>query len=72
VARAFKVKVAFGTETDTAVVSSIARDLRSGERLMVDANQGWDLAEARRAGSSAGSHCGEKTRPAAPGAYGFS
>ncbi|MCC8939232.1 mandelate racemase/muconate lactonizing enzyme family protein [Bradyrhizobium sp. Arg68] len=47
--RAFKVKVAFGTETDTAVVSTITRDLRSGERLMVDANQGWDLAEARRA-----------------------
>ncbi|QPF83331.1 mandelate racemase/muconate lactonizing enzyme family protein [Bradyrhizobium genosp. L] len=47
--RAFKVKVAFGTETDTAVVSTISRDLRAGERLMVDANQGWDLAEARRA-----------------------
>jgi D-galactarolactone cycloisomerase len=47
--RAFKVKVAFGTEIDTGVVSSITRDLRPGERLMVDANQGWDLAEARRA-----------------------
>jgi D-galactarolactone cycloisomerase len=47
--RAFKVKVAFGAETDIGVVSSITRDLRSGERLMVDANQGWDLAEARRA-----------------------
>jgi D-galactarolactone cycloisomerase len=46
---AFKVKVAFGTETDTQVVSALARDLRSGERLMVDANQGWDIAEARRA-----------------------
>lgn len=46
---AFKVKVAFGTETDTQVVSTLARDLRDGERLMVDANQGWDLAEARRA-----------------------
>jgi D-galactarolactone cycloisomerase len=47
--RAFKVKVAFGTETDIGVVSGITRDLRAGERLMVDANQGWDLAEARRA-----------------------
>jgi D-galactarolactone cycloisomerase len=47
--RAFKVKVGFGTETDTRVVSSIARDLRDGERLMADATQGWDLAEARNA-----------------------
>lgn len=47
--RAFKVKVAFGTETDVNVVSGLARDLRTGERLMVDANQGWDLSEARRA-----------------------
>lgn len=47
--RAFKVKVAFGTETDTRVVSRLARDLQAGERLMVDANQGWDLPEARRA-----------------------
>jgi D-galactarolactone cycloisomerase len=46
---AFKVKVAFGSETDTRVVSALARDLRSGEGLMVDANQGWDIAEARRA-----------------------
>ena len=46
---AFKVKVAFGTEMDTTVVSSLMRDLRPGERLMVDANQGWDLPEARRA-----------------------
>jgi D-galactarolactone cycloisomerase len=43
------VKVAFGTETDTQVVSALARDLKSSERLMVDANQGWDIAEARRA-----------------------
>jgi len=47
--RAFKVKVAFGTETDTRVVSGLAGDLQAGERLMVDANQGWDLPEARRA-----------------------
>ena len=54
--RAFKVKVAFGPEIDTAVVSSLARDLRSGERLMVDANQGWDLPEARRAVPRLGSY----------------
>lgn len=47
--RSFKVKVAFGTEIDTSVVAEITGDLRKGERLMVDANQGWDLVEARRA-----------------------
>lgn len=47
--RAFKVKVGFGADVDTQVVSGLARDLRDGERLMVDANQGWDLPEARRA-----------------------
>lgn len=46
--RAFKVKVAFGMETDIAVVSGLATDLRDGEQLMVDANQGWELPEARR------------------------
>jgi D-galactarolactone cycloisomerase len=38
--QAFKVKVAFGAEIDTRVVSGLSADLRSGERLMVDANQG--------------------------------
>jgi len=47
--RAFKVKVAFGAEADMRVVSGLAADLRPGERIMVDANQGWDLAEACRA-----------------------
>ncbi|WP_424811105.1 mandelate racemase/muconate lactonizing enzyme family protein [Roseococcus sp. YIM B11640] len=47
--RAFKVKVGFGAEADEATVSRLARDLRPGERLMIDANQGWDLPEARRA-----------------------
>jgi D-galactarolactone cycloisomerase len=46
---AFKVKVAFGAEMDSAVVSGLAHDLKPGERLMVDANQGWDLADACRA-----------------------
>lgn len=52
--RAFKVKVAFGTDMDTRVVAGLARDLRPGERLMVDANQGWDLVEARRSVSRLG------------------
>jgi D-galactarolactone cycloisomerase len=46
--RACKVKVAFGTKTDMQVVSALSRDLRARESLMVDANQGWDIAEARR------------------------
>lgn len=54
--RAFKVKVAFGPEIDDAVVAGLARDLRDGERLMVDANQGWDLPEARRAVPRLGAH----------------
>lgn len=47
--RAFKVKVAFGLQADLRVVSALSRGLGAGERLMVDANQGWDIAEARRA-----------------------
>lgn len=47
--RAFKVKVAFGLEQDLSVLDRINAELRPGERLMVDANQGWDMAEARRA-----------------------
>lgn len=46
---AFKVKVAFDLEQDLAVLGRLNRALRSNERLMVDANQGWDMADARRA-----------------------
>jgi L-alanine-DL-glutamate epimerase-like enolase superfamily enzyme len=46
---AFKMKVAFGLDTDLGNVSRICADLRPGERFMVDANQGWDLADARKA-----------------------
>lgn len=46
---AFKMKVAFGLDTDLGNVSRICRDLRPGELFMVDANQGWDLADARKA-----------------------
>ena len=44
--RAFKIKVGFGEETDLASLRPAARSLRAGERLMVDANQGWDLRSA--------------------------
>jgi D-galactarolactone cycloisomerase len=46
---AFKVKVAFGLEQDLQVIAGMSDELRSGERLMVDANQGWDMDVARRA-----------------------
>lgn len=44
--RAFKIKIGFGEETDLASLRPAARQLKSGERLMVDANQAWDLATA--------------------------
>ena len=46
---AFKVKVAFGLDQDLQVIERMTAALRSGERLMVDANQGWDMDAARRA-----------------------
>lgn len=45
--RAFKIKIGFGEETDFASLTPAAKQLESGERLMVDVNQGWDLATAR-------------------------
>jgi len=44
--RAFKIKVGFGTETDLDTLRPVVRELKSGERLMVDVNQGWDLRTA--------------------------
>ena len=44
--RAFKIKVGFGEETDLGSLRPVAAELRAGERLMVDANQGWDLRTA--------------------------
>jgi D-galactarolactone cycloisomerase len=46
--RAFKIKVGFGEETDRASLAPVAREMKADERLMVDANQGWDLAAACR------------------------
>ena len=47
--RAFKLKVAFDFRSDLANVDEISAGLKSGERFMIDANQGWDLATARPA-----------------------
>ena len=44
--RAFKIKVGFGEETDLGSLRPVAKELQDGERLMVDANQGWDLRTA--------------------------
>jgi L-alanine-DL-glutamate epimerase-like enolase superfamily enzyme len=44
--RAFKIKVGFGEETDLGSLRPVAQDLKEGERLMVDANQAWDLQTA--------------------------
>jgi L-alanine-DL-glutamate epimerase-like enolase superfamily enzyme len=46
---AFKLKVAFRLEQDLAVVERVSAGLGSSEVLMVDANQGWEMPEARRA-----------------------
>jgi L-alanine-DL-glutamate epimerase-like enolase superfamily enzyme len=47
--RAFKMKVAFDFESDLDNIRRIADDLRPGERFMIDANQGWELASAKPA-----------------------
>lgn len=44
--RAYKIKIGFGEETDLGSLRPVARELAAGERLMVDANQGWDLRTA--------------------------
>lgn len=43
---AFKVKIGFDREGDHRVVAAVAGALRTGERFMVDANQGWTLDQA--------------------------
>ena len=44
--RAFKIKLGFGREADIDTLRPIAAGLADGERMMVDINQGWDVAEA--------------------------
>lgn len=46
---AFKMKVAFDLASDLDNVRRISSSLKPGERFMIDANQGWDLADAKRA-----------------------
>lgn len=43
---AFKLKVGFGAERDLANLYTLRAALGDAARLMVDANQAWDLAEA--------------------------
>jgi L-alanine-DL-glutamate epimerase-like enolase superfamily enzyme len=43
---AFKLKVGFGAERDVANLQALREALPSTARLMVDANQGWELASA--------------------------
>ena len=47
--RAFKVKVAFDLASDLQNICAIAEGLGEGEQLMLDANQGWDMDDARGA-----------------------
>ncbi len=44
--KAFKVKVGFGAENDLAAISAARESLREGDRLMLDANQAWNLDDA--------------------------
>lgn len=44
---AFKLKVGFGAGPDTANLRALRDTVGSGARLMVDANQAWDLQTAR-------------------------
>jgi D-galactarolactone cycloisomerase len=46
--RVFKIKIGFGEETDLGSLRPVAKELKSGERLMVDVNQGWDFVTACR------------------------
>jgi D-galactarolactone cycloisomerase len=47
--RAFKLKVGFGLERDIANLRAIQAAVGSGCAMMVDANQGWTLAQAAEA-----------------------
>jgi D-galactarolactone cycloisomerase len=44
---AFKIKVGFGEATDLAALRLATQGMKLGERLMIDANQAWDLATAK-------------------------
>ncbi len=44
--RAFKMKVGFGRERDLAALAAVAGSLGPEDRLMIDANQAWDMETA--------------------------
>jgi D-galactarolactone cycloisomerase len=46
--RAFKIKIGFGNEQDLKTLEPVVDRLGNDERLMVDANQAWDVAAACR------------------------
>jgi L-alanine-DL-glutamate epimerase-like enolase superfamily enzyme len=45
--RAFKLKVGFGPDIDFPNITRVANQLCTNEVLMLDANQAWNLAEAK-------------------------
>jgi D-galactarolactone cycloisomerase len=45
--RAFKLKIGFARDRDLANLAALRRELGDGARLMVDANQAWDIVAAR-------------------------
>jgi D-galactarolactone cycloisomerase len=45
---AFKIKIGFGEQRDTATLHPVFAGLQTDERVMVDINQGWDLRTATR------------------------
>lgn len=47
--RAFKLKVGFGLQRDVQNLRALRRELGGDCRLMVDANQGWELPQALEA-----------------------
>jgi len=49
---AFKLKIGFGRERDVANLKALRETLGPGVRLMVDANQGWDLEAAKTMASA--------------------
>ena len=46
--RSFKIKIGFGEARDLATLRPVFAGLKTGERIMVDINQGWELRTATR------------------------
>ncbi len=46
--RSFKIKIGFGEARDLATLRPVFAGLKTGERVMVDINQGWELRTATR------------------------